>query len=119
MTKKTKIDLVEGLIGQRNVMVRNALLMKELYPEDISWLATFSMEGFEEPQYRKLNEGVGLYRREFGVPPAWKSLTHATPSEKGAASSHFGSMATSPVVASLYPYWSPRLKTTGLARWSA
>ncbi|MCD6392189.1 MAG: beta galactosidase jelly roll domain-containing protein [Planctomycetes bacterium] len=35
--------------------------------------ANWEVEGFEEPQYRKLNDGTGLYRRQFSVPSAWKS----------------------------------------------
>ena len=35
--------------------------------------ANWEVEGFEEPQYRKLNDGTGLYRRQFSVPFAWKS----------------------------------------------
>lgn len=55
---------------------QSAIKMKELYPEDISWLATFSMEGFEEPGWaegvvQKLQEDLDQGAVGFKV---WKDI---------------------------------------------
>ena len=45
LTINTRSESQENIDQQREFAVK----MKERYPEDISWLATFSMEHFEEP----------------------------------------------------------------------
>jgi predicted TIM-barrel fold metal-dependent hydrolase len=44
LTINTRSDSQENIDKQKHYAVK----MKELYPDDISWLATFSMEGFED-----------------------------------------------------------------------
>lgn len=51
LTINTRSESQEYIDEQRGF----AMHMKELYPEDISWLATFSMENFEDPGWA---EGV-------------------------------------------------------------
>jgi predicted TIM-barrel fold metal-dependent hydrolase len=51
ITINTRSNSQEYIDEQRHF----AMKMKELYPEEISWLATFSMENFEDPDW---SEGV-------------------------------------------------------------
>jgi len=72
LTINTRSESQEYIDQQRKF----ALEMKELYPEDINWLATFSMEGFEEPGWaegvvQKLQQDLDLGAVGFKV---WKDI---------------------------------------------
>lgn len=72
LTINTRSDSQENIDQQKHFAVK----MKELYPEDISWLATFSMEGFEEPGWaegviQKLREDLDQGAVGFKI---WKDI---------------------------------------------
>ena len=72
LTINTRSDSQENIDQQKHFAVK----MKELYPEDISWLATFSMEGFEEPLWaegviQKLQEDLDQGAVGFKI---WKDI---------------------------------------------
>jgi predicted TIM-barrel fold metal-dependent hydrolase len=72
LTINTRSDSQENIDMQK----RFAMKMKELYPEGIGWLATFSMEGFEENGWaegviQKLQEDIDQGAVGFKV---WKDI---------------------------------------------
>ncbi len=72
LTINTRSNAREYIDQQKHFAVK----MKELYPEDISWLATFSMEGFEEPLWaegviQKLQEDLDQGAVGFKI---WKDI---------------------------------------------
>jgi len=72
LTINTRSNSQEYIDQQKEYAVK----MKELYPEDISWLATFSMENFEEAGWaeeviRKLQEDLDQGAVGFKI---WKDI---------------------------------------------
>ncbi|TFH26940.1 MAG: hydrolase [Bacteroidia bacterium] len=72
LTINTRSDSQKNIDEQKHF----AMKMKDLYPEDISWLATFSMEGFEDPGWaegvvQKLQEDIDQGAVGFKV---WKDI---------------------------------------------
>ena len=72
LTINTRSESQEYIDEQR----KYAMNMKKLYPEDISWLATFTMENFEDPGWaeaviQKLQEDLDLGAVGFKV---WKDV---------------------------------------------
>lgn len=72
LTINTRSDSQENIDEQKLFAVK----MKELYPEDISWLATFSMENFEQPGWaeevtRRLQEDLDQGAVGFKI---WKDI---------------------------------------------
>jgi len=72
LTINTRSDSQENIDKQKHF----AMKMKDLYPGDISWLATFSMEGFEENGWaegvvQKLQEDIDQGAVGFKV---WKDI---------------------------------------------
>ena len=72
ITINTRSDSQEYIDEQRHF----AMTMNELYPEEISWLATFSMENFEDPGWsdgviQKLREDLDNGAVGFKV---WKDI---------------------------------------------
>ena len=72
ITINTRSDSQENIDEQRHF----AMTMNELYPEEISWLATFSMENFEDPGWsdgviQKLREDLDNGAVGFKV---WKDI---------------------------------------------
>jgi len=72
LTINTRSESQENIDQQKHFAVK----MKELYPEDISWLATFSMEGFEESGWaegviQKLREDLDQGAVGFKI---WKDI---------------------------------------------
>ena len=72
LTINTRSDSQENIDQQREY----AMKMKSLYPDDISWLTTFSMENFEEPGWadkviRNLQDNLDQGASGFKV---WKDI---------------------------------------------
>ena len=72
LTINTRSDSQENIDLQREY----AMKMKSLYPDDISWLTTFSMENFEEPGWadkviRNLQDNLDQGASGFKV---WKDI---------------------------------------------
>jgi predicted TIM-barrel fold metal-dependent hydrolase len=72
LTINTRSDSQENIDLQREY----AMKMKSLYPDDISWLTTFSMENFEEPGWadkviRNLQDNLDQGATGFKV---WKDI---------------------------------------------
>jgi len=72
LTINTRSDSQEYIDEQK----QSAISMKDLYPEDINWLATFSMEDFEDPGWaegvvQKLQEDLDQGAMGFKI---WKDI---------------------------------------------